>query len=562
MPRRAGTYRLTPELVAAHGGGPVVCLDIGALGRTFRLHATRPDASTIRRLTSADMPGMGGGLGAAVAVDPLSSVMRVDIRGPLEQRAGYHDLCSGWTDGYDALAERMQFALEAGDVLLVIDTPGGACAGLAECVRTIQQAKAFHGRRVTAYIDEACGSAGYWIAATVADEIFGPASMSIGSIGARSAWCGIAGALAKEGVEVVHFAFPPGKVALASEQALPDVAWERAMRDIMLAFESFAAAVGPPRGLSRDAIVALDGDCLTGAAAVAAGLADGVASLDEVVTHALAMASGEETTMPDDEMPAEETTTAAEDEETEPEMADGEEGEDEEGEEPIEPDAKAKAPAAATARKPAGSLVALAGLPVGASDLAIRNSLRDRVGVYQHAAKLTGATNPGEITGHLDAIAHDAAACASMRVERDEAKRKANAAERLELLRKLAAANVHTRGELFADVIDEKTGKRAGVRPATLWGPGPSGRSLQNLRGYTAQALAKVAPDASRRTPFEPDATSAEQAAGKRASGEPSASAIEAAKKNPAVIKAASRPGAKPIDEIARAHVAAFGGAS
>ena len=61
----------------------------------------------------------------------LPLLTRVDISGPLEQRAGYHDPCSGWTDGHDAIAERLCAAFASGDVLLVVDSPGGAAAAAA-----------------------------------------------------------------------------------------------------------------------------------------------------------------------------------------------------------------------------------------------------------------------------------------------------------------------------------------------------------------------------------------------------------------------------------------------
>lgn len=296
MPHRTRTYRLTPDLVAAYAGGPVVCLDVGAIGRTYRLHTTRPGPSRNRPITRRADAGLQPITTApAEGIEPLPLVIRVDMRGPLEQRAGYYDVCGGWTDGYDAITERMTTALEAGDVLLVADSPGGACAGIVEAVRRIQAVKAGHGRRITGYVDECAGSAAYWILASVCDEIFLPEQGMVGSIGARSAWYGCAGALAKDGLEVEYFAFPPGKIAFAPERPLSDAGRERGQRDVMIAFEAFAAAVSQARGISRDAIVdVLDADMLTGEAAVAAGLVDGVETLEAVVTYTLAMAAGAE----------------------------------------------------------------------------------------------------------------------------------------------------------------------------------------------------------------------------------------------------------------------------
>lgn len=574
MARPARSYTLTPELVASHGGGPVVCLDASATGRTYRLHAERPGPE-LNAPVRADI--IGPAQSSALAVEPLPLVMRVDIRGPLEQRAGYHDVCGGWSDGYDAVAERLSAALEAGDVLLVVDSPGGAYAGLAECVRRIQEAKAFYGRRITTQIDEGCGSAAYWIVACVSDEVFGPASMLVGSIGARSAWCGVAGALAKDGIEHVHFAFPPGKVALASEMPLSEAGRARGTRDVMLAAEAFFAAVGPARGLSRDDLIALDADCLSGPAAVAAGLVDGVSSIEDVMAYALTMAARPEDTEGDDmgtsanteyekttkesfketDAPPEtpEETTEGE-EPTDPESKSAEDGDEEEA----PPSSKPAPPPAARANAAArsASYASLAGLRAGASEPAIKTALSHQASVFAHASKLAGSTDPGKIMGALDAIAADASESKRLRTERDAATRKANASRRMDLLRALEAGGVHTRGELFADHVDPVTGART-LRPAKLWGPGPEGRPLANLEGYVKQKLATATPPASK-SPFNPDPQIGESMArGARGPGI-TLTAIERAKTHPAVLAAASRPGAQPLENIARAHVVSFGG--
>lgn len=181
-----------------------------------------------------------------------------------------------------------------------------------------------------------------------------------------------------------------------------------------------------------------------------------------------------------------------------------------EDEEEAPPSSKRPAPPPAT-KGPKASLAHLAGLPETSSDVAARTELTRRVMVFEHAARLTGASDHQQIIGHLDAMARDAAEVGRMRGERDAAVRKANARERLDLLTKLDAAGIHTRGELFVDETDAN-GKRTGVRPAKLWGPGPEGRPLANLRGYVAQKLSNAAPTA-KRTPFEPDHKAAEQGA-------------------------------------------------
>ncbi len=181
-----------------------------------------------------------------------------------------------------------------------------------------------------------------------------------------------------------------------------------------------------------------------------------------------------------------------------------------EDEEPAPPSSKRPAPPPA-AKGPKASLAHLAGLPETSSDVAIRTEITRRVMVFEHAARITNASAPEQIIGHLDAIVRDAAEVGRLRTERDAAVRKANAQERMDLLTKLEAAGVHTRGDLFVDIVEG--GKIVGRRPSKLWGPGAEGRSLANLRGYVAAKLSNAAPTTAKRSPFEPDPKLAEQGA-------------------------------------------------
>ena len=290
LSRTPRTYQLSHAIVASSVGAGVLCLAPEALGRTFRLHGHRPDARLNRR---ADLPS---GAAHVIKSEDTPRLIRVDISGPLEQRAGYHDPCAGWSDGHDAVCERLCAALATSDVLLVGDTPGGAAAGIEQAIARVLAAKAHHGRRITGFADEQIGSAGMWWFLSVCDELFIPTRGQIGSIGARAGHQSIAGALAKEGVEVTYFTWPDaGKIAFAPEFPLSPVGKARGDRDVAIIGEAFCAAVcggpiGLRYGLDRDAVVALGADMLTGENAVKAGLCDGVATFEEVTEYALSLA--------------------------------------------------------------------------------------------------------------------------------------------------------------------------------------------------------------------------------------------------------------------------------
>lgn len=298
MAKAPRSYQLSSALVASSVGAGVVCLAPAGMGRTYRLHASRPGPERNRQIVrhgadavTADLPS-----GAAHVIEPVAPLLtRVDISGPLEQRAGYHDPCGGWSDGHDAIAERLCAAFASGDVLLVVDSPGGAAAGLQQAAARALKAKLHHGRRVVVWADEMIGSAAEWWTSVLGDELYLPEAGQVGSIGARSGHESIAGLLEKEGRAVTYFTWPnDGKIAFAPELPLGEVGKARGARDVAIAGEAFCAAVcAGPVGLryklDRDGVIALGADMLTGANAVGL-LADGVATLEEVTAYALSLA--------------------------------------------------------------------------------------------------------------------------------------------------------------------------------------------------------------------------------------------------------------------------------
>ncbi len=561
----AGTYRLTPALEAAHAGGPVVCLASQAVGQTFRLLAARPEYSRARDAVTVRPRGdVFGPDGTPVDVDPAGSpvLIRISIVGPLEQRAGYHDPCSGWTDGYDAIAERMIEALADGDVLLVVDSPGGAVCGLPECVEAVLAAKAMHGRRITVVASGMAASAGYWLASALADpgELYVTRSSMLGSIGARSAHCDESSALVIAGVAMTDFAYPAGKIALSPNRAPTAVGIARAERDVMSAFEAFCAAVAVRPALTRKAIVQLDADMLTGKAAVKAGLADAVAPLEDVEAWALSRAAspGDHTmsdnaakaeTMPgkpgeggDEEDAAKACAKCGDD------MGDGarycakcgaramDDGDGDEDDAPPSSKPAALAPTSST-------VASILGLHATASDVAVKTAAQAMHTEIAYVRKTLGASDFGSVRGKLRAMSEDVArggkAAESLKKERAASERR----ERLDILRSLAASDLPglTRGDLLRDVLsgDQVTGLEPNASNPIATAP------IGELRAYAASKLAS----AQERSPFEPDVTEAAKAAG--------AASDKALADDPGV-KAAVKAGV-PLDKAIEIHKRQFG---
>jgi ClpP class serine protease len=528
-------------------------------------------------------------------------------------------MCAGWSDGHDAIAERMMAALAEGDVVMVVDSPGGAHAGLQENVRRVLEAKEQHGRHVTAYADEMIGSAAYWWVACVADEIYAPESAIVGSIGARAAHASVAGALAAEGVAVTYFAAPgAGKVAFAPELPLSDLGKERGERDVWQAFEAFAAAVGPRRGLTRDDIVALDADALSGELALNAKLIDGLSSLEDVLGYALTVASAttnntaDATTQDTNMKLRSEGPSKGKPEGDEPDGdendskpvgvvptecracglnnesdakfckacgtsmavqpgADEEEEEEEEEEDDtadVPPDSEpAPAPPGKKAPPPPPPKAAQPPPPeraARASSLAGLAGLREGASTPAIKSALIPVVGLAEFAMRLTETRSPAEARGALTALVEDAA--AAGKLRTELRDSKRAANARERMDLLRKL---SAAALPGYTRGELFvddvnetsgkrtmraAPQYAEMKLGTLRGLVESKLKNAGP--AKRSPFEPDA-SVLASAGAGGAAAVTSAAIEAAKKHPAVVAAAARPGAAPIEQLAAAHAAA-----
>lgn len=569
MPR---AYTLTPELVAAHAGGPVVCLEPGAIGRSHRAFSRRPGADR-NRSARAELAALRGefyaepGPVGRVDPEPQTDVTLVRIDGAIKQHAGSAEPSGSWIDGHDAIYERLAAAFEIGDAVLCIDSPGGACAGGPENIRRAQEMKAKHGRRCTVHTEALCASGGLWWALAIGDAFYVSRDGRAGSIGARNTIGSIVGALIKDGIDLEIIEDPDGKACGDPTRPIDDEARARAQAEVTAAADMFRAAVcesaiGKRHGLTPDALKAMRGKIYQGEAAVAAGLADGVATLEDVLTEALAMAGEGATAMPEPDDKDEKDKDG--DEPEEEAMTCGTCGDKPVGKGRFCAGCGAKMPGddeppqsdrPGAAMPPKDESKATAAHYASLSIPALRAAAIGMHRTLDAVARHVGAKAHGEILGCVEAVAKDAANAARYRNERNAATAKADAKERIEILMALSAADPknHPRGNLLVDVVEG--GKIVGVRPAKLWSDGPEGRTLANLRGYSRTVLSSA--PAQEPNPYDRAPADADPKAANAQANEPTAGEIEAAKRDPAVIIAASTtPGAK-LDDLARNHVIA-----
>lgn len=229
--------------------------------------------------------------GCGTPNDSRGRTMVVTISGPLEQRAS-------WWDGYDAILERFREACkdeETTSIALRLDSPGGECAGLNECVRLMLDAKEACGKRVAAYADESAYSAAYALAC-VADEIYLPPSGGVGSVGVIATCLSRQRMMSEIGIDVAVLSAGARKADCHPDLPLSDEALAGVQEDVDALAVMFRELVAESRGVSPEDVRALEAGCFMGDEAIAAGLADGVMGFDELVAMLDKDSAGDTTT--------------------------------------------------------------------------------------------------------------------------------------------------------------------------------------------------------------------------------------------------------------------------
>lgn len=202
------------------------------------------------------------------------STALIPVTGPVFRYANIFTRISGGVST-DVLATDFTTAEEDPEIdhiVMIFDTPGGVAAAISEMAHMIRNSST----RVTAYVDNMAASAGYWLA-SAADEIVISKTGSVGSIGA---------------VLTVDTSKDDNTVEIVSSQSpnkRPDVTTEAGKSQIQDYIDALAQVfvddVAANRGVTVDTVLEDfgQGGMKLGEAAVEAGMADRVSTLEEVI---------------------------------------------------------------------------------------------------------------------------------------------------------------------------------------------------------------------------------------------------------------------------------------
>jgi HK97 family phage major capsid protein len=218
--------------------------------------------------------------GGAVAVLPLYGVVahRMNAMNDVSAPGGTS------TEMFGQAFDKAMSDPNVAAIVIDIDSPGGSVEGVPELAAKIAAARG--SKPIVAVANAMAASAAYWLAAA-ADEIVVTPSGLVGSIGVYQMHVDASEAVADEGLKVTYISAGKYKTEGNPHEPLSDEALAATQGMVDEFYGMFVKAVAKYRGVSVSDVTGGygEGRVLTAKAAVAAGLADRVATLDETIAR-------------------------------------------------------------------------------------------------------------------------------------------------------------------------------------------------------------------------------------------------------------------------------------
>jgi len=210
----------------------------------------------------------------------IDGIAVIEISGGLTYRA----YC-WWTTSYLDIRDSFRAAIadeRVNSVLFLIDSPGGEVAGLFDLVDEIYHARGT--KPIIAVADETAFSAAYAIA-SAADEVYLSRTAEVGSIGVIAIHTDQSGFDKNLGVKYTPIYAGDRKNDFNPHEPLKADAREVLKVHVDKLYDMLTAVIARNRSMSQAAVIATQSGFYMGAAAVDAGLADGVLSAKDTVTR-------------------------------------------------------------------------------------------------------------------------------------------------------------------------------------------------------------------------------------------------------------------------------------
>lgn len=221
-------------------------------------------------------------------IESEAGVAVIEISGPLVSRP------SGWCSplSYSEIAAAFSGAVADGNVaaiVLRIDSGGGEASGCFDLADRIHAARG--SKPMIAVIDDRACSAAYAIA-SACDEIVMSRTACVGSVGVVAYHEDRSAADRAAGVSIEYVYAGARKIDGNPHAPLTDQARAAVQAEVDRLYTMFAETVARNRGLSVDAVRATEAGIYFGADAIAAGLADRIGTLGDVLGGLMQPAAG------------------------------------------------------------------------------------------------------------------------------------------------------------------------------------------------------------------------------------------------------------------------------
>ena len=169
-------------------------------------------------------------------------------------------------------------------------TSGGGSVFASEIIREAMETVREEGTPIVVSMGSIAASGGYYIA-TAADRIIATATTLTGSIGVFGAFPTVEGLLARGGIYTDGVGTSPLAGGLRLDRTLASPAADALQQGVDAIYERFLSLVAESRDIDRDALDAVaEGRVLSAPQALAAGLIDGLGSLDDATGVAAELA--------------------------------------------------------------------------------------------------------------------------------------------------------------------------------------------------------------------------------------------------------------------------------
>lgn len=216
--------------------------------------------------------------------DAPPGIAVIPIYGTLVRRALGLEAASGLTS-YGEIAATVEAALAdpaVTGILLDVDSPGGEAGGVFELAERIRAADAE--KPVWAIASDSAFSAAYALACA-ASRLIVTRTGGVGSVGVIAMHVDQSVRDAQEGFRYTAITAGARKNDFSPHEQLSNEAAARLQAEVDRLYGIFVAHVAAMRGLDEDVVRSTEAGLFFGHEAVAAGLADGEASLDTVLTE-------------------------------------------------------------------------------------------------------------------------------------------------------------------------------------------------------------------------------------------------------------------------------------